>query len=93
MLYLKRGNVRCKDMLVSWGADTDMHNKNGETPMSLETTDHPFQRNNSASHQTTEGISLKEPVKDGIVGASKTNQINGFVPNYLQHPELNHKAW
>lgn len=59
----KRGNVKCKDLLLSWGADVEIKNNDGQIPLSLEST-----------------------------FPTKHSENEGFVPNYIQYPELNHKV-
>ena len=78
--------------MLSWGADINIRNKNGETPINLETTKNSFQRGYATHQEITQETSLKENVRDGELHVSNQNQFNGFVPNYLQHPELNHKV-
>jgi len=59
----KRGHEKCKDLLLSWGADIEIMNSNGQTPLNLEAS--------SPLHH---------------------NEKEGFVPNYMQHPELHQKV-
>ena len=80
-------------MLLSWGADINIANINGETPMDLQTVINKFQRQDSPSHEKI----IDEPTQierltDRKRRALITNQNTDFIPNYLKHPEINHKV-
>merc|ERR1719210_1925490 len=76
----KRGHVKCKNLLISWGASTETLNKKGESPLSLEPKRNSFSRSDSYCLETN---------VDNAVSNDKNSL--GFIPNYLQYPEFNHK--
>ena len=65
-------------MLIAWGANTEILSKTGETPLSLEP-----KRSSLPTDSCDSGIN--------VTISSDTNN-EGFTPNYLQYPELNHKV-
>lgn len=86
----KRGHVKCKKVLLSWGADTDILNQNGATPLSLEPTSNQLS-NNSSSHESNSDASANKSQNDEQ-HRNSNHENEGFVPNYLQHPEFCHKV-
>jgi len=75
----KRGHVKCKQLLISWGANTEILSSTGETPLSLE----PKCKSSTSNCHVQDSNS-----NDSITNGENRNE---FVPNYLKYPELNHK--
>ena len=64
--------------MISWGASTEILSRTGETALSLEP-----KRCSLPTDSCDSGIN--------VTISSDTNN-EGFTPNYLQYPELNHKV-
>jgi len=75
----KRGHVKCKQLLISWGANTEILSSTGETPLSLE----PKCKSSTSNCHVQDSNS-----NDSITNGENREE---FVPNYLKYPELNHK--
>ena len=67
--------------MISWGASTETLNKKGESPLSLEPKRNSFSKSDSYCLETN---------VDNAVSNDKNSL--GFIPNYLQYPEFNHKV-
>ena len=64
--------------MIAWGANTEILSRTGESPLSLE----------------PKRPSLPTDSCDSDINAQVSSDMNneGFTPNYLQYPELNHKV-
>ena len=92
-LILQRGNTQCKDLLISWGADTEILSKSGQTPLSLETTSQQVNNSNLINIETSNTESTPSTHMERENGL-KTDTIGeeSFVPSYLRYPALNPKV-
>ena len=77
--------------MLSWGADADILNKNGATPLSLEPTTNQLSNDTSFSHKSN-AVEIADKSQNYEKHRNPNNENEGFVPNYLQYPEFNHKV-
>ena len=75
--------------MISWGANTDILSKTGETAISLE-PNHNASGTSSCGKESQINAQLSNTTNQHQYSAN-TDKV-GFTPNYLQHPELNHKV-
>ena len=90
---MQRGNTQCKDLLISWGADTEILSKSGQTPLNLETTCKQVNNSNLINIQTSNTESTPSTRIDRENGLNLDNVgEESFVPNYLKYPAFNPKV-
>ena len=78
--------------MLSWGADSNILSKNGESPLKLEPTSNQISDTTLSSDKPNHDVSAKNRENYEEHRRSNNFEHKDFVPNYLQHPEFNHKV-
>ena len=78
--------------MLSWGADSNILNKNGESPLKLEPASNELCDTTLPSDKSNYDVSAKHRKNYEEQPKSNNFEHKDFVPNYLQYPEFNHKV-